>query len=169
MCLVPTLVTVKLGTVGASLSRGSDTVTVLLLADLVPAASMAYAEKEYVAPLCRGGWGYFHVTLVWVPGTLISRLRLSRSRYEALPLIASHANETLHDVFPVTRRFKGPVGVGVGGFFRPNAGESGGRIDDASGAVLSRHAAITTRIDPARARKSDCRSAERMRSPLDAE
>jgi hypothetical protein len=50
MCLVPTLVTEKVGTVGASLSSGSDTVTVLLLADLFPAASTAYTENEYVLP-----------------------------------------------------------------------------------------------------------------------
>jgi hypothetical protein len=46
MCLVPTLVTVKVGTVGAVLSGGSFTVTVLLLADLFPAPSTAYIENE---------------------------------------------------------------------------------------------------------------------------
>jgi hypothetical protein len=46
MCPVPTLVTVKAGTVGGVLSSGSDTVTVLLLADLLPAASTEYIENE---------------------------------------------------------------------------------------------------------------------------
>ena len=46
MCLVPTLVTVKAGTVGGVWSSGSDTVTVLLLADLFPAASTADTENE---------------------------------------------------------------------------------------------------------------------------
>jgi hypothetical protein len=45
MCLVPTLVTEKAGTVGASLSSGSDTVTLLLLPDLFPDASTAYIEN----------------------------------------------------------------------------------------------------------------------------
>jgi hypothetical protein len=45
MCLVPTLVTENAGTVGASLSTGSDTVTLLLLPDLFPAASTAYIEN----------------------------------------------------------------------------------------------------------------------------
>jgi hypothetical protein len=45
MCRVPTLVTEKAGAVGASLSTGRDTVTVLLLADLFPAASTAYIEN----------------------------------------------------------------------------------------------------------------------------
>jgi hypothetical protein len=55
MCLVPTLVTVKVGTVGGVLSSGSATVTVLLPDNLFPAASTAYAENEYVAPGFRGG------------------------------------------------------------------------------------------------------------------
>jgi hypothetical protein len=46
MCLVPTLGTEKVGTVGACVSSGSDTVTLLLLADLFPVASTAYAENE---------------------------------------------------------------------------------------------------------------------------
>jgi hypothetical protein len=41
MCLVPTLVTEKVGTVGGVLSSGSETLTVLLFADLFPAASTA--------------------------------------------------------------------------------------------------------------------------------
>ena len=80
-------------------------------------------------PSWRGGWaGYFHVTLVWAPGTVISRPQLSRTRYEALPVNASQANETLHDVLPVARRFSGPVG----GFFDgalANAGDSVPVID----------------------------------------
>jgi hypothetical protein len=43
---VPTLVTEKVGTVGACVSSGSATVTLLLLADLFPAASTAYIENE---------------------------------------------------------------------------------------------------------------------------
>ena len=76
----------------------------------------------------------------------------------ALPVNASQANETLHDVLPVERRFNGLVG-GFLGADLANAGESGARIDGASGSVASRHAAATTRIDPARAHESDCRSA----------
>ena len=103
-------------------------------------------------PALSGGWaGYFHVTLVCVPGTVISRPQLSRTRYERLPELsvdASQPNETLHDVLPVERRFDGFVGA-----FRSadtaNAGEPG-KVD-ASGAVASRHAATRTRIDPARA------------------
>src|SRR5215211_247466 len=129
MCLVPTLVTVNAGTVGGVLSSGSETVTGLLLADLFPAASTAYAWNEYVAPFCKGGCGYFHVTLVCVPGTEISRPQLSRSRYEALPVIGSQANDTDHDVLPVERKFNGPAEGFLGADF-PNAGESGARIAD---------------------------------------
>ena len=82
------------------------------------------------------------MTLVCVPGTVISRPQLSRTRYEALPVNASQAKETLHDVLPVDRRFNGPVG-GFFGADLANAGESVARLD---GAVASRHAAATTRI-----------------------
>src|SRR5688500_13287796 len=111
------------------------------------------------------------MTLVCVPGTLISRALLSRSRYEALPVTGSQANETLHDVLPVTRRFNGPVGP-AGGFLVEDfaeAGESGAVSDDSSGAVVSPHDTATTRIDPARAHETDCRIADRIRSPLIAE
>ena len=97
------------------------------------------------------------MTLVCVPGTLISRPQLSRTRYEALPVNASQANETLHDVLPVERRFNGPVGGFLDGDLA-KSGESVARVDGASGLVASRHAAATTRIDPARAHESDCRS-----------
>jgi hypothetical protein len=50
MCRVPTLVIVKVGTVGAVLSGGSVTDTLLLLAVLLPLASSEKSEKEYVAP-----------------------------------------------------------------------------------------------------------------------
>jgi hypothetical protein len=85
------------------------------------------------------------VTLVCVPGTVISRLQLSRTRYEAVPVTASHANETDHDVLPVERRFNGPDGVGAGGFLDPfaNDAESVVRIEGASGCVASWHAATT--------------------------
>jgi hypothetical protein len=46
MCLVPRLVTLKLGTVGGCVSSGNGTVTGLVLADLLPAPSTAYAVKE---------------------------------------------------------------------------------------------------------------------------
>ena len=46
MCLVPRLVTENVGTVGACVSGGSDTLTVLLFADLFPDASTAYTENE---------------------------------------------------------------------------------------------------------------------------
>src|SRR5688572_22385011 len=130
MCRVPTLVTVKVGTVGGVLSSGSATVTVLLAGDLFPAASTAYAENVYVAPGFRGGCGYFHVTLVCVPGTLISRPQLSRTRYEALPVSASHANDTVHDVLLVDRRFNGFAGAG--GFAFANDGDSGNAGDAGS-------------------------------------
>jgi hypothetical protein len=41
MCLVPTLVTENVGTVGACVSGGSETDALLLLADLFPAATTA--------------------------------------------------------------------------------------------------------------------------------
>ena len=104
------------------------------------------------------------MTLVCVPGTLISRPQLSRTRYEALPVRGSQANETLHDVLPVERRFNGPAGGFLFGDLA-NAGESAAVIEGASGAVASRHAAATTRIDPARAHESDCRSADMGRLP----
>jgi hypothetical protein len=88
-----------------------------------------------VAPLYSGGWGYFHVTLVCEPGTEISRPRLSRTRYDALPVSGSQASETDHDVLPVERRFNGPDGVEVGGFFGPDLAREGSvaTIADASG------------------------------------
>jgi len=156
MCLVPTLVTVKVGTVGGVLSSGSATVTVLLPGDLVPAASTAYTENEYVAPGFSGGWGYFHVTLVCVPGTVISRPQLSRTRYDALPVTGSQANETLHDVLPVERRFNGFAGAGA---FPLASDDDSGNATDA-GSVASRHAVAATRIDPAITAETDCRSAD---------
>src|SRR5215211_629446 len=87
MCLVPTLVTVRVGTVGGVLSSGSATLTLLLVGDLFPPASTAYTTNEYVLPGLRGGCGYFHVTLVCVPATVTSRLQLSRSRYEETPAL----------------------------------------------------------------------------------
>src|SRR5688572_9405035 len=156
MCRVPTLVTVKVGTVGGVLSSGSATVTVLLPGDLFPAASTANAENEYVAPGFRGGWGYFHVTLLCVPGTLISRPQLSRTRYEALPVTGSHANKTLHDVLPVDRRFSALAGAE--GFPFANDGDSGDAVD--TGSVTSWHALAATKIDPARTPKRESRSAD---------
>jgi hypothetical protein len=94
------------------------------------------------------------VTLVSVPGTVISRPQLSRIRYEALPVLASQASETLHDVLPVERRLNGLAGA----FFASVGGPSA-VIDGATGSVVSRHAAPTTRIDPARAHANDCRTA----------
>jgi hypothetical protein len=44
--LVPLAVTVSVGTVGGVLSSGSDTVTVPLLANVVPVALRAFAENE---------------------------------------------------------------------------------------------------------------------------
>jgi hypothetical protein len=148
------------------LSCGSGTVTVLLFDELFPAASLAYTRNEYVLPGLRGGWGYLHVTLVCVPGTVISRPQLSRTRYEKVPELSvagSQANETLYDVFPVERRFNGFVGAFLSEE-DPNAGEPGGAIDGGSGSVASRHAPARTRIDPARAHESDCRSTD-MRTP----
>jgi hypothetical protein len=46
MCRVPRLVTENAGTVGATLSCGSETVTLLLLPDFLPPASTAYMENE---------------------------------------------------------------------------------------------------------------------------
>jgi hypothetical protein len=135
MWLVPRLVTENVGTVGATLSGGSGTLTVLLLANLFPDASTACIENEYVVPAWRGGWaGYFHVTLVSVPGTLISRPQLSRTRYDALPVRGSQPNDTLHDVLPVERRFNAPGGGFFGDF--ASAGESG-EASDVAGSVAS--------------------------------
>jgi hypothetical protein len=92
-----------------------------------------------VLPGLRGGWGYFHVTLVCVPGTVISRPQLSRTRYEKLPELSvdgSQANEMLYDVFPVERRFDGFVGAFLSGD-DARRGESGGVIDGATGSGVS--------------------------------
>jgi hypothetical protein len=131
---VPTLVTVNAGAVGGVLSSGSDTLTVPLLASVLPLELRARAENEYVAPAWRGGCGYFHVTLVCVPGTEISRPQLSRSRYDAVPVTAFQANETLHDVLPVTLRLSEAVG-GFGGFLA-----SADSVEP--GAVMSRAASF---------------------------
>ena len=88
------------------------------------------------------------MTLVCVPGTVISRAHWSRIRYEAVPVLASQARETVHDVLPVERRLNGPDGT----FLLAddaNSGESGAIIDAVSGTVASRHAAAAMRIDPA--------------------
>jgi hypothetical protein len=101
------------------------------------------------------------VTLVCVPGTVISRAQLSRIRYEAAPLIASQANVTLHDVLPVTRSVVDGVGGGGGfGAFLL----AGSVIDDVPGSVASRQAAAPITSDPARAHESDCRNA-RIEAP----
>jgi hypothetical protein len=96
------------------------------------------------------------VTLVSLPGTVISRPQLSRTRYEALPVTASHANETLHDVFPVDRKFN--EFAGAEGFPFANDGDSGDAVD--AGSVASRHAPAATRIDPARTPERESRSAD---------
>jgi hypothetical protein len=75
-----------------------------------------------------------------------------------LSVDGSQANETVHDVLPVERRFAGLVGAFLSEE-DPNAGESDGAIDGGSGSVASRHAAARTRIDPARTHESDRRSA----------
>jgi hypothetical protein len=85
------------------------------------------------------------VTLVCVPGTEISRPKLSRNRYEAVPANASQANDALHDVLPVERKFSGPGG----GFLDPDLASAG--ASRVSGLVTSRHPPATTRIDVARA------------------
>src|SRR5688500_16153569 len=99
--------------------------------------------------------------LVCVPGTLISRPQLSRRPYEALPVTASHANDTLHDVLPVVRRLNCPAGGFFVGDFA-DAISSAESIDGVSGTVVSWHAAIT-RTDPVTAHDIDCRSPKRIR------
>ena len=93
------------------------------------------------------------MTLVCVPGTLISRPQLSRIRYDALPVCASQANETLHDVLPVERRLNGFVGAGL----RANTGVSSAGFDGPGGTVASRHAPATTSIAPATTPDNDRR------------
>lgn len=63
------------------------------------------------------------MTLVSVPATAISLPQLSRSRYEALPVFGSEANETLHDVLPVERRLN-ELAEGRAAFLA-NSGEPG--------------------------------------------
>src|SRR5829696_5854958 len=108
-------------------------------------------------PAGRGGCGYFHVTLVSVPGTVIYRTHLSRTRYEATPATASQANETLHDVLPVETRLNGFAGGLPPPDFADEAAP-GAVIDDASGRTFSWHPAAATRSDPARAYPRDCRN-----------
>ena len=107
------------------------------------------------------GWaGYFHVTLVCALERVTSRPQLSRTRYEKLELSVdgSQASETLYDVLPVERRFRGFVGA----FLSPDrasSGEPGAAIDGASGSVASRQAAAVTRIAAIKAYETDCRRA----------
>ena len=101
------------------------------------------------------------MTLVCVPGTVISRPQLSRTRYETAPVDGSQASETLHEVLAVERKFDGRAGA-----FRPaddaSSADSGDAIADGSGSVTSVHALATT--NAATAHESVRRTAEAGRA-----
>jgi hypothetical protein len=80
-----------------------------------------------------------------------------------VPVTAFQANETLHDVLPVTLRLNDPVG-GFGGLFASDAdsGEPGATRDRA---VSFWHPAAASRIDPASTYETELRNVNMVRPP----